>query len=120
MLGADTEVCLDGEVFGKPGSDQDAARMLRRLSGRDHWVHTGVCLLSGARTIQDVSSTRVWFVDLTEDEIQEYIQSGEPRDKAGAYAIQGVASKFVSSIEGCYHNVVGLPVSLVYGYLKTL
>jgi septum formation protein len=120
VLGADTEVCLDEEVFGKPSSDEDAARMLRRLSGRDHWVYTGICILSGARRIVDLSSTKVSFVELTEHDIQGYTRSGEPRDKAGAYAIQGLASKFVRSIEGSYHNVVGLPVSLVYFHLKAL
>jgi septum formation protein len=120
VLGADTVVCLDEEVFGKPSSDQDAARMLHRLSGRDHWVYTGICILSGARRILDLSSTKVSFVELTEDEIQGYTRSGEPRDKAGAYAIQGLASKFVRSIEGCYFNVVGLPVSLVYLHLRAL
>ncbi len=120
VLGADTVVCLDEEVFGKPSNDDDAVRMLRRLSGRDHWVYTGICILSGARRILDLSSTRVSFVELTEDDIQGYTRSGEPRDKAGAYAIQGLASKFIRSIEGSYHNVVGLPVSLVYRHLKAL
>jgi septum formation protein len=120
VLGADTVVCVDDEIFGKPASDDDAARMLRRLSGRDHQVYTGICILSGARRILDLASTRVSFLELTEDDIQEYTRSGEPRDKAGAYAIQGLASKFVRSIEGCYHNVVGLPVSLVYSHLRAL
>ena len=120
VLGADTIVCLDGEVLGKPACDTDAARMLRLLSGRDHWVYTGVFLLSAARHISDVAATRVSFIQLSDDDIEEYTQSGEPRDKAGAYAIQGRASKFVSSIEGCYHNVVGLPVSLVYRHWKSL
>lgn len=120
VLGADTMVCVDGEALGKPDSDADARRMLRLLSGRDHWVHTGICLLSGSSFISDLSSTKVWFVELTDDEIEEYTRSGEPRDKAGAYGIQGRASKFVWSIEGCYHNVVGLPVSLVYRHLKAL
>jgi len=120
VLAADTLVCFDGDALGKPASDADAARMLRLLSGRDHWVHTGICLLSATAHISDLASTKVSFVHLTDDEIQEYTRSGEPRDKAGAYAIQGRASKFVWSIEGCYHNVVGLPVSLVYRHLKTL
>ena len=94
--------------------------MLRMLSGRDHWVHTGICLLSPTALITDLASTRVSFIDLTDQEIEEYTRSGEPRDKAGAYGIQGRASKFVWSIEGCYHNVVGLPVSLVYRHLKAL
>ncbi|MBV8552974.1 MAG: septum formation inhibitor Maf [Acidobacteriaceae bacterium] len=120
VLGADTIVCIDNQVFGKPADDQDAVRMLRLLSGRHHWVHTGICLRSKNRSIVDVSSTKVRFTRLTDDEIAEYTRSGEPRDKAGAYAIQGLASKFVTQIEGCYHNVVGLPVSLVYHHLKDL
>jgi septum formation protein len=120
VLAADTTVCLENYVLEKPVDDQDAARMLRLLSGRNHWVHTGICLLRGARSIVDVASTKVTFLKLTEDEIQEYTRSGESRDKAGAYAIQGLASKFVLSIDGCYHNVVGLPVSLVYRHLRAL
>ncbi|MFL6354016.1 MAG: Maf family protein [Bryobacteraceae bacterium] len=118
VLGADTVVCVDEEIFGKPSSDDDAARMLRRLSGRDHEVYTGICILHGAHRILDVASTRVSFLELTDEEIQEYTRSGEPRDKAGAYGIQGLASKFVRRIEGCYHNVVGLPVSLVYSHVR--
>jgi septum formation protein len=94
--------------------------MLRTLSGRDHTVLTGISLLSGNRAVSDTAQTRVWFVHLLESEIEEYTQSGEPFDKAGAYAIQGLASKFVWKIEGCYQNVVGLPVSLVYSYLKSV
>jgi septum formation protein len=120
VLGADTIVLVEDEVFGKPANDEEAMRMLRRLSGRDHWVCTGICLLSDRRRILDLAKTKVSFAKLTEDEIWEYTRSGEPRDKAGAYAIQGRASKFISCIEGSYHNVVGLPVSLVYRHLKTL
>jgi len=120
VLAADTVVCLDDELFGKPTDAQDAIRMLRRLSGRAHFVHTGICILSPNRRVLDLASTKVSFLDLTEEEIQEYTRSGESQDKAGAYAIQGRASKFVWSIEGCYHNVVGLPVSLVYRHLKAL
>ena len=120
VLAADTIVCVEGEIFGKPVSDEDAVRMLRRLSGCDHWVYTGVCIRSPGRKIVDRAATKVSFCCLTEEEIRKYTQSGEPRDKAGAYGIQGLASKFVRSIEGCYSNVVGLPVSLVYQYLKAL
>lgn len=120
VLAADTIVCVEDQILGKPASDSDSARMLRLLSGRSHWVYTGICLLAPHRCILDVASTKVSFIDLTDEEIQEYTRSGEPRDKAGAYAIQGYASKFVRSIEGCYHNVVGLPISLVYQHLKSL
>jgi septum formation protein len=119
-LGADTIVCLGGQILGKPKDSADAVRMLRLLSGRDHTVFTGICIRSEQRAIVDVAATRVSFVSLSESEIEEYVGSGEPADKAGAYAIQGLASKFISEIEGCYHNVVGLPVSLVYRHLKLL
>ncbi len=120
VLAADTVVCLDSQMFGKPRDDEDARRMLRLLSGRDHFVYTGICLLAGQRTIKDLAATKVSFARLTDQEIEEYTRSGETRDKAGAYAIQGWASRFVTQIQGCYHNVVGLPVSLVYSHLKSL
>jgi septum formation protein len=120
ILGADTIVCLEGVVLGKPADTADAIRMLRVLAGRDHRVLTGICLRRGERTVADFAETHVWFDTLTESEIAEYVHSGEPMDKAGAYAIQGYASRFITKIDGCYQNVVGLPVSLVYRYLKTL
>jgi len=120
VLAADTVVCLENEMFGKPRDDEDARRMLRLLSGCDHFVHTGICLLADKRLVKDLATTRVSFAKLTENEIEEYTRSGETRDKAGAYAIQGLASRFVTQIQGCYHNVVGLPVSLVYSRLKEL
>ena len=119
VLAADTVVALDDLVFGKPANEQDAARMLRALSGRSHSVYTGICLLSATKCETDVACTRVTFLELDEQDVREYTRSGEPNDKAGAYAIQGIASKFISGIEGCYHNVVGLPVSLVYRRLKS-
>jgi septum formation protein len=124
VLAADTVVSLDNQIFGKPADDEDARRMLRALSGRDHFVYTGVCILAsqagGERVIKDLATTKVSFAVLTEKEIQEYTRNGEMRDKAGAYAIQGWASRFVTRLEGCYQNVVGLPVSLVYSHLKSL
>ncbi len=119
ILGADTIVVLEGEVFGKPRDDSDARRMLEHLSGREHVVYTAICLRSETRMVEDIAATRVRFEPLSEEEIAEYVGSGEPMDKAGAYGIQGLASKFVSSIEGSYQNVVGLPVVLVYRHLKT-
>ncbi|MDQ2843986.1 MAG: Maf family protein [Acidobacteriota bacterium] len=118
VLAADTVVCLDEQIFGKPSDEADALRMLRALAGRSHLVHTGICLLRGSHCIVDLSSTEVFFSQLTHDELWEYTRSGEPADKAGAYAIQGLASRFVVSIKGSYGNVVGLPVSLVYRHLK--
>ena len=120
VLGADTVVCVRGEVLGKPGDDGEAARMIRLLSGREHRVLTGIALRRDNVVIEDFAETRVWLDELTPSEIAAYIESGEGVDKAGAYAIQGYASRFVRKIEGCYHNIVGLPVSMVYRHLKTL
>ena len=118
VLAADTVVVVDGSVLEKPVSSSDAEAMLRRLSGRSHAVLTGVCLLHDGVERAQVESTRVFFSSLSEDEIRDYCASGEPMDKAGAYAIQGLASKFIQRIEGCYFNVVGLPISLVYRLLQ--
>jgi septum formation protein len=118
VLGADTVVVIDGQILGKPQDPADALRMLEMLSGREHVVLTGICLRRAAETILDVAETRVWFLPLTPRELKEYVATGEPMDKAGAYAIQGLASKFVRRIEGSYTNVVGLPVELVHQYLR--
>jgi septum formation protein len=120
VLGADTVVVVNGQILGKPADEGEARHMLRSLSDVDHHVYTGICLLTKERTVVDVSDTRVWFSRLTDEEIDRYVRSGEPFDKAGAYGIQGRASKFVTAIEGCYHNVVGLPLSMVYNYLKLI
>lgn len=120
VLGADTVVVVDGEILGKPEDRTDAEQMLRKLSGREHVVITGVCLRAPDKTVVEVESTVVHFRALSEDEIRGYAASGEPLDKAGGYAIQGLASKFIDRIEGCYFNVVGLPVALVYRKLKEL
>ena len=120
VLGADTVVVVDSQVLEKPSDAGDATRMLGFLSGREHEVITGICLRSDTRIIVDIATTRVRFVPLTGAEIEAYVASGEPMDKAGAYAIQGLASKFVDRVEGSYSNVVGLPVSLVYRRLKEI
>lgn len=120
VLAADTVVLVDHHVLEKPRDAADARRMLRLLSGRYHEVVTAICLRTASAVVVDAESTRVRFVELSEDEIAAYAASGEPMDKAGAYAIQGLASKFVDRIEGCYFNVVGLPVALVYRHLKRL
>jgi septum formation protein len=115
ILAADTTVVLDGEILGKPGSADDARRMLRRLSGRTHEVITGVALLhmpDGRLRVED-ETTQVTFAPLGDTDIEAYVSSGEPMDKAGAYAIQGGAARFVTGVEGSYSNVVGLPVELV-------
>ena len=120
VLGADTVVVVGAEILNKPGNSEEAARILRELSGRSHRVLTGVCLVKAPRTIEarGESDTRVWFRPLAEDEIRDYVATGEPLDKAGAYGIQGRASRFVTRIEGCYFNVVGLPVALVDEMLR--
>jgi septum formation protein len=120
VLAADTTVVIDGEMLGKPESVEDARRMLSKLEGRRHEVLTGICLRRGGEVIRDWAATAVWFAPMSEQEIADYVSSGEPMDKAGAYAIQGLASKYVEKIEGCYFNVVGLPVALVYRHLRTL
>ena len=109
VLAADTTVAAAGHILEKPHSAGDAARMLRLLSGKTHQVLTGVCLRHGGREWCGAESTQVRFIELSEAEILAYAGSGEPMDKAGGYAIQGLASKFVDRIEGCYFNVVGLP-----------
>ena len=120
VLGADTTVVIAGEVVGKPVDDEDAARMLRRLSGAWHEVLTAVTLLRGGESRAEVEVTRVKFATLTDEEVLWYVASGEPRDKAGAYAIQGYASLFIERIEGSYSNVVGLPVRTVYRLAREL
>lgn len=112
IIAADTIVYNDDEIFGKPKSRHDAFRMLEKLSGNTHSVLTGVCLIDTAngKMIVDHEETKVYFKNLTTDEIESYIASGETDDKAGAYAIQGLGSLFVKKIDGCYFNVVGLPI----------
>jgi nucleoside triphosphate pyrophosphatase len=116
VLAADTTVVVDGEILGKPSGPEDAVRMLRMLSGRAHHVISGVCLLTDCEpvvaTVVEVST--VEFAVLSPAEIAWYVASGESKDKAGGYAIQGLASRFVTRIEGSYSNVVGLPVAVVY------
>ena len=118
VLGADTTVVAGGEILGKPADDSDAGRMLRLLSGRAHEVMTGISLRSAAGEVGGVETTTVWFERLSPDEIAEYVASGEGRGKAGAYAIQGFAARFIPRIEGSYSNVVGLPIALVSQALK--
>jgi len=120
VLAADTVVVAQNALLEKPRDRADAARMLHLLSGREHEVITGICLRTASQKIVDCATTRVHFLPLSEQEIEGYVNSGEPMDKAGAYAIQGLGSKFIDRIEGCYFNVVGLPIALVYQHLKSL
>ena len=122
IIAADTEVTLNGHIFGKPRSAADARNMLEKLSGRTHSVLTGVALirLPDAESRSFIETTLVHFAPLSPDEITRYLATGEPHDKAGAYAIQGYASRFIPRIEGCYFNVVGLPLARVTQALAEL
>ena len=120
VIGADTVVAIDGVILGKPADAADAARMLRLLSGREHRVYTGVTVIANGKTLSRAEMTRVFFRDMTEEEIQSYIATGEPMDKAGAYGYQGRASVYVQRIEGDFFNVVGLPLCRLGTMLKEL
>ena len=122
VIAADTAVVVEGELLGKPASAEDAGEMLRRLSGGTHQVLTGLAVLrlpEGAARVE-IETTQVTFALLTETEIEAYVASGEPLDKAGAYAIQGRGGRFVARVEGCYFNVVGLPLARLYRILREL
>ena len=118
VLGADTTVTLDGQILGKPEDAADAKRMLAALSGRTHRVITGVAVVGAGRTEVAAEITAVRFQEISAEEIAAYVASGEPMDKAGAYGIQGLAAKWIPRIEGCYFNVVGLPLALVATMLE--
>ena len=120
VLGADTTVFCEGQIFGKPLDEADAARMLRLLSGKTHVVITGVALLTASTQQVVAEVTTVYMAPLTEAQIAAYIASGEPMGKAGAYAIQGRAARFIPRIEGCYFNVVGLPIARTIALLREL
>lgn len=117
VLAADTAVVVDGDLLGKPAGDEDAKAMLRRLSGRTHEVLTGIVLSRAGAELSDVAATQVRFRPLSAAEIDWYVASGEPHDKAGAYGVQGLAARFVEAVEGSYSNVVGLPVLAVRALL---
>jgi septum formation protein len=122
VIGADTAVELDGEIYGKPRDAADAREMLAVLSGRTHHVHTGIFLLRlpDGMLRSAVESTSVELVPLKREEIESYVATGEPLDKAGGYAIQGRAGRFIPRIEGCYFNVVGLPLARLHTLLREL
>jgi len=111
VIGADTLVVLDGKVFGKPGSAEQACRMLQELSGRTHSVWSGIAIVKEGRCLCAAVETRVTLGRLNEEEIKRYVATGEPLDKAGAYAVQGIGAVFVEKLDGCYFNVVGLPLN---------
>ena len=120
VLGFDTVVDCGGEVFGKPQDEADALRMLRALSGRTHKVHTGVCICKGGRAAATVETTLVHFSTIVEDDLRAYVRTPEPYDKAGAYAIQGHAALWCAGIEGCYYNIMGLPVHRAAQLLRNI
>lgn len=118
IVAADTVVVLDGSVMGKPRDPEDAARMLRRLSGREHRVMTGVCVMCGERTQTKTVVSAVRFRPLLDEEIRAYVASGEPMDKAGAYGVQGLAAIFIEGLDGDFYNVMGLPVCTLANMLR--
>jgi len=120
VMGFDTLVYIDNELFGKPKSKSEAIEMLKKLSGKTHFVVTGCALISKQLSKSFYEQTRVSFYEMTEQEIMEYVESGEPMDKAGAYAIQGLGSKFVRSVNGDFFTVMGLPIARIYHELKEL
>ena len=118
IIAADTVVFCDGEIMGKPRDRADARRMLKMLSGRAHEVSTGICVVSDGIPYCSAATTKVFVDELSDDEIEAYVDSGDPFDKAGGYGIQGIFSKHVSKIDGCYFNVVGLPVNALAHLFK--
>lgn len=120
IIASDTLVEVDGAPLGKPQNEADAARMLRLLSGRHHNVHTGVCVIFGEQMLSAVDTTDVFFLPLDDHDISTYIATGEPMDKAGAYAIQGIGGRFVSHVNGHMDTVIGLPCTLVESLLEQL
>ncbi len=120
VIAADTIVVVDGDVLGKPVDEADAVTMLGRLSGRTHDVITGVAVTKGDRSIVDTSRTEVTFRELATDEIVAYVRTGEPLDKAGAYGAQALGSAFIAALNGCYFNVVGLPITLLIRLIRQL
>jgi septum formation protein len=122
VIGADTVVVMEGRILGKPMDPADAARMLRALSGKTHTVYSGVTVIdtSNGERFSEYESTDVTFDDMTDDEIENYVNTGEPLDKAGAYGIQSYGARFIKKIDGCYFNVVGLPLNRLYHMLKNL
>ena len=124
IIGADTVVSLEGEIMGKPKNEDDAFNMLSKLQGRKHMVSTGVAMVvigeNGNQVFSFAEDTDVYMYEISDDEIREYVATGEPMDKAGSYGIQGIGAKFISGIHGDYNNVVGLPIGSIYQTLKKI
>ena len=120
IVGADTIVWLDGEIIGKPRNEEDAVRILKKLSGRTHTVYTGVAVLTDGSTQLCHDTTMVTMEEIPEEDIRAYVASGEPLDKAGAYGIQGPAAVFVKRVEGCYFTIIGMPMHKLYHMLANV
>ncbi len=120
IISCDTVVSLDGKILGKPKSPENAKEMLRMLSGKKHTVVSGLALFLNGKTISATDSTDVYFAEMPESFIESYVASGDPLDKAGAYAVQGRTSLYIEKLDGCYFNVVGLPVRLLAKLLEQL
>ncbi len=120
VVSADTLVALDNHILGKPANAEEAGKYLRLLSGRSHSVYTGICIYYNDLAEINYEQTFVTFAELSEAEINSYIATGEPLDKAGAYGIQGFGAQFITKVEGCYFNVMGFPIRLFYNMLKTI
>ena len=120
VIGSDTIVVIDHEVLGKPHTKEEAKEMLEKLSGKTHQVITGIAIISNQRTYSNTSTSYVTFEVLSKEEIDKYVATNEPMDKAGAYAIQGIASRYIKSINGDYYSIMGFPVSMVYEELKNI
>ena len=120
VIGSDTIVVVDKEILGKPHSEEEAKEMLQKLSNHTHEVITGIAILSNKREYSNTSTSYVTFEELSEEEIEKYVETKEPMDKAGAYAIQGIASRYIKNINGDYYSIMGFPVSMVYEELKNI
>ncbi len=120
VIGCDTVVCCDGEVLGKPKSKSEAFRMIKMLSGREHSVLSGVAVLTDGKSLVRYEETKVYFDEMNDSDIERYVSTEEPYDKAGGYAVQGLAAEFINRIDGCFFNVVGLPVHLLFSMFKQL
>jgi len=118
IIGADTIVVLNNKIIGKPQNNEDAFQILKKLSGKCHEVLTGVSILFHDSQVSDIAKTKVYFNPISDEDIREYVSTGEPMDKAGAYGIQGYGSQFIDKIEGCYFNVMGFPIPLFYEMCK--
>lgn len=120
VVGSDTIVVYDGVILGKPKTKEEASEMLHLLSGKTHTVYTGIAVITSDRQLVDFDATQVEFDTLSDDEIEEYIKSGEPMDKAGAYGIQGLFSRYIKRIDGNFYSVMGLPVNKLYNMIKNI